>query len=265
MADSTETRKDRRASARAERVERERADAARARQRRRIWQLGGAVLVAVVVVVAIVVATGGGGSTKPKLQAGENVPGQRDAAALFAGVPQSGITVGRANAPYTMIEFADLQCPFCKQYTDEAEPSVINQFVRTGRLRIEFRNLTIIGTDSIRAAQMAEAAGLQNRLWNYADLFYANQGTENTGYVTDAFLRRIGSGVPGLDVERAMSQRADASVQRRLADATALATRYGVSATPTFVVGRTGGTLRALNLTALDANTVTGAIGQIVK
>lgn len=265
MADSTESRKDRRASARAERVERERADAARAQQRRRIWQLGGAVAVAVVVVVAIIVATGGGGSSKPKLQAGENVPGQRDAAALFAGIPQSGITLGRANAPYTMIEFADLQCPFCKEYTDQAEPAVIDQFVRSGRLRIEFRNLTIIGTDSIRAAQMAGAAGLQNRLWTYVDLFYANQGTENTGYVTDAFLRKIGGGVAGLDVARAMSTRAAASVQRQLSDATSLATRYGVSATPTFVVGRTGGTLRALNLTALDAGTVTGAIGKIVK
>lgn len=265
MADSTETRKDRRASARAERLERERAEAARAQQRRRIWQLGGAVLVAVVVVVAIIVATSGGGSDKPKLQAGENVPGQRDAAALFAGVPQSGITLGRANAPYTMIEFADLQCPYCKEYTDDAEPAVIDQFVRTGRLRIEFRNLTIIGTDSIRAAQMGAAVAQQNRLWTFADLFYANQGEENTGYVTDAFLRRIAGGVAGLDVTRAMNARGSAAVQRQLSDATALATRYGVTATPTFEVGRTGGTLRALDLSALDADTVTGAIGKIVK
>jgi len=220
-----------------------------------------------VVIAVIVIATSGGSSTgveTPKLRTGENVPGQRAAEAMFAGIPQSGITLGNPNAPYTMMEFADLQCPYCKQYTLEAEPSVVATYVRTGRLRIEFRNLTIIGTDSIRAAQVAGAAGMQNRLWNYADVFYANQKEENTGYVTDDFLRKIGSGVAGLDVTRAMTDRTSPRITRQMQDANTLASQYGVNATPTFVIGRSGGSMRALTLKGLDANSVDSAIAKVI-
>ena len=51
-----------------------------------------------------------------------------------------------------MVEFADLQCPFCAEYTKNVVPTIVNRYVRPGKLRIEFRPLTFIGPDSAKAA-----------------------------------------------------------------------------------------------------------------
>lgn len=261
MADSTETRKERRASARAERDRA--AEAARARQRQRLWVIGGAVALAVVVVAVIAIASSGGGGT-PRLQAGESVPGQKETAALFNGIPQNGIELGNPRAPVTMIEFADLQCPYCREYTISSLATLVNTYVRPGKLKMIFRNVAFIGTDSVRAAQMAAAASMQNKLWPFIDLFYTNQQEENTGYVTDAFLRRIGGGVAGLNVARAMNDRGLPQVQRLLDEAQTQWTTNGFSGTPSFLLGPTGGRLNALNVTSLGPADFTTAIGKLL-
>jgi protein-disulfide isomerase len=250
MADTSGTRRERRAAQRVERQERERADAARARQRKRLFQLGGALALAAAIIVVIVIATGGGSSDdgKPALRAGETVAGSRDAVARFAGIDQRGITLGDPRAPVTMVEFADLQCPFCRDYTATTFPTLVDQYVRTGKVKMEFRNLAFIGTDSTRAAQMAEAVGQQNQLWPFIDTFYANQETENSGFVTDEFLRRIAGAIPGVDVQRAYDDRGVASVQRQLDEASSEATRFGITGTPSFLIGRTGGDLEVLEV-----------------
>lgn len=260
MADSTETRKERRATARAERDRA--AQAARARQRQRLWILGGAVALAVVVVAIIAIASSGGG--KKRLQAGEKVPGQKETAALFAGIPQRGIQLGDPRAPVTMIEFADLQCPYCRQYTEQSLATLVNTYVRPGKVTMFFRNVSFLGTDSARAAQMAGAASLQNKLWPFIDLFYTNQQEENTGYVTDDFLRRIGSGVAGLDVTRAMNDRGLPVVQRMMDDAQTQWQSNGFSGTPSFMIGPTGGRLEALDPKTLGPEAFTPAIDKLL-
>ena len=92
----------------------------------------------------------------------------------------------------TLVEFADLQCPFCKEFADNVTPRLIQDYVRTKKLRIQFQPLTFIGPDSEKAARYAIGSGGQNKLWNFVELFYRNQGTENTGYVTDEFVHKIG-------------------------------------------------------------------------
>ena len=247
MADTSGTRRERRAAARAERQERERAEAARARQRKRLFQLGGAVALAAAIIVVIVLATGGGDDGKPVKRAGESVAGANDTAALLAGIPQRGITLGNPRAPVTLVEFGDLQCPYCKDASDNVLPAIIEDYVRDGRVKLVFRDVAFIGNDSIRGAQMASAAGLQDKLWDFVHLFYLNQGAENSGYVTDEFLREIGGGVRGLDVERAMADRSDPRVQREMAEAQQEWQSYGLTGTPSFVVGRTGGELEVVD------------------
>jgi protein-disulfide isomerase len=259
MADSTDTRKERRAAARAERDRA--AEAARQKQRQRIWLLGGALALAVVIVVAIALATGG--DDTPEVRRGETIAGQIEANERFAGIPQDGIAVGDPRAPVTLVEFADLQCPFCRDYTLAVMPTLVD-YVRDGRLRMEFRNVAFLGTDSARGAQMAAAAGRQDKLWQFIDIFYANQGAENSGYVTDDFLRRVGGGVEGLDVDRAMDDRGLPAVQRELDDAQTEWQTAGFTGTPSFLVGPTGGTLDALEITSFDPGTFTGAIDRVL-
>lgn len=260
MAD-TGTRREKRAAARAERQERERAEAARARQRKRLFQLGGAVALAAAIIVVIVIATGGGGDSGPEKQAGESVAGANDTAALLAGIPQRGAELGDPRAPVTLIEFGDLQCPYCKDASDDILPAIIQDYVRDGRVKLVFRDVAFLGDDSIRGAQMAAAAGEQDKLWDFVKLFYLNQGQENSGYVTDEFLREIGSGVRGLDVERALEGRGDPAVQRQIADAQQEWQGYGLTGTPSFVVGRTGGELEPVDMEeGLTVETLSTAI-----
>ena len=137
----------------------------------------------------------------------------------------------------TLVEFADLQCPFCKQYSTDVMPALVADYVKSGKLKMVFRNVAFIGTDSARAAQMAAAAGRQNKLWEYIDIFYVNQGAENSGYVTDEFLRDVGDGVEGLDVDKAMDDRGVASVQDELNKAQTEWQANGFTGTPSFLVG----------------------------
>jgi protein-disulfide isomerase len=240
MAESTETRKERRATAR---VERERAvEAAQARRRQRLWILGGVLLLAVAI-VAVVAISANKDDNRPVARKGEIIPGQVETNARFAGIPQRGIVVGNPRAPVTLVEFADLQCPFCRDYTTGVLPAIVDRYVRSGKLRMEFRNVSFIGNDSLRAAQMAGAAAEQNKLWQYIDLFYLNQGEENSGYVTDEFLTRIGRAVRGLDVSRALADRNLPAIQRALTEAQTEWQLDGFTGTPSFLLGPTGGKL----------------------
>jgi protein-disulfide isomerase len=210
-------------------------------QRKRALQLGGLLGAAlVIVVVAIVISSGGGGKKSPS--SGGGVQGAAETTALIGGIPQQGITLGKADAPVTIVEFADPQCPFCKDYTLQEMPAIIQKYVRTGKAKMELRYLTFIGPDSLTAARVLEAAGQQNKLWQASDLFYRNQGEENSGYVTDAFLTSILKAA-GADPTKALDAAATSAVSQQLGDAQTLASRYAVNSTPTILVGPTGGQL----------------------
>jgi protein-disulfide isomerase len=234
---------------------------------RRLLLLGGAILAAVVVVVvAIVVSQGGsddsgGGAAAPSVSGGQAQQSQSaDVEKLFGGIPQSGVTLGQPDAPATLIEFADLQCPFCAQYTTDALPTVIQDYVRSGRLKMQLRLLRFIGPDSERGAAVAAAATLQDKGWDYSDLFYRNQGQENSGYATDAFLERLARETPGLDVNQLDSDLDSPPAQKLIRQAERQANQLGVSGTPTFFIQKGNGAPQQLQLSSLDADSVTAAI-----
>lgn len=221
-------------------------------QKRRLRLLGTVVLGAVVaVVVAIVVSSGGSDKVAPKLKQGSAVAGRADVSAMLAGIPQSGITLGNPKAKVTMIEFADLQCPICQQYSLQILPAVIQQYVRTGKVKMELRLVNILDQDttgdSTRMAKVAYGAQAQDKLWDFADLVYFNQGQEHTGYATDAYIRKIAGAVPGLDVAKAFAARNTPEATAALGAATTLFGRYGVKGTPTLMIGRTGGEMKMLD------------------
>jgi protein-disulfide isomerase len=193
-----------------------------------------------------VLAAGGGGGGTPARKPGEQLPGQFEANARFQHIQQHGAVLGDPHAPLTLVEYADLQCPFCRQYTTDVMPRIVAKYVLPRRLKMVFRPVAILGADSVPAAQLAAAAGRQNRLWPFVEIFYANQGEEGSGYVTDAFLSRIGRAVKGLDVQRALRDRELASVQQQLSGAQTAFQGSGATGTPSFQLGRTGGPLTLL-------------------
>jgi protein-disulfide isomerase len=160
--------------------------------------------------------------------------------ALLKGIPQNGVTLGEPSAPVELVEFADLQCPFCAEANTQVLPPLIDEYVRTGQVKLVFRNLTFLGPDSVKAARTAAAMGQQNHLWDFVELFFANQGREGSGYVTDAFVQKLATAVPGADVGRAMAQRNDTVVASQLDEAEAEAGRLSVKGTPTFFLVKPG-------------------------
>jgi protein-disulfide isomerase len=229
------SRTGRRAQLRAEREARERAARAAESRKRRIYMLGGAVVVAAVVVgIAIAISSGGGTKKSPGGQAGAAA-----VAAELAGVPQSGVTLGSTNAPVTITEYADLQCPVCHDWNTGTFDQLVANEVRAGKVKMEFRNLeTATGDTQVfkTEAVAALAASKQNKLWNYVELFYRNQGSENSGYVNETFLNTLARSVPGLDVARWSKDRGDASLPGQVASDQTDAAKLGFNATPSFFV-----------------------------
>ena len=224
------------------------------------------VLAAAAAIAAIVlVVTGGGGGGSTRATPGPAVAGAQETQQLLAGIPQNGIALGSASAPVTLVEFADLQSRFCRSYTLTVLPSLVRKYVRTGKLRIVFRNIAFIGPDSQKLSRAAAAAAQQDKLWNALNLVYRNQGAANAGYATEAFIRSVLSAVPGLDVERALAARGGVAVRKQLDDALALAQRRKVRGTPWFLVGRTGGPLATLPLRRIALGQFTRPIDRLLK
>ena len=251
------SRKEQREQARKEREEREAAERQKAKRKKRIFQLGGAALLAVVIVVVAVVISSGGSSKKTNAKGG--VENASQSTQLLQGIPQSGITLGNSKAPVTLTEFADLQCPFCRDYTLKTFPTIVAKYVRTGKVKMVFRNYAFISGDSLTAARAAEAAGKQNKLWNFIDVFYNNQGEERSGYVTDPFLKKIATAA-GVDAGKMLTDRSDPAVDQEIAVAQQEAQKAGVNSTPTFLIQKGGGVARKVSQSAFDPNEFSKAI-----
>ena len=209
-------------------------------------------------VAAMALTTGGSSKTAVPV-------GSHHVAAMLRGIPQKGTVLGSRTAPVTLVEFADPQCPYCADWARVALPVLVHDYVRTGKVQIVFSGMHFVGPESETALRAALAAAGQGRFWNVLDLLYENQGTENTGWVTDSLLRSIGGAVPGLDATTMLDARNSADVDRRLAAADALAQQAGVNSTPTFAVGRTGSTLRIVQVSSLGATGLEPAIDAALK
>lgn len=244
--------------ARAARMAAEEAERRSARRRTSLLRLGLVLgLAAVVVVVAVVVSSGGNDTKTPG--SGGGSAAVADVNALFKGIPQDGITLGDPKAKTTLVEFADLQCPYCAQYNDKAMPAVVKQYVRSGRLQYELRLRSFLGNDSTRAAGAAAVAAKENRLFQFADLFYRRQGEENTGYVTADFIRGVAEDA-GVDPDAAVRAADDPGGQPLVAEAEQKAADLGSTSTPDFYLRLASGRMVPVPVQDLTADAVTSAI-----
>jgi protein-disulfide isomerase len=223
--------------------------------------LGLIALVAIAAVGAVALNLGSG-SDEPSAGSVE-VGNTAEVAEMLEGIPQSGATLGRADAPVTLVEYADLQCPFCAEWARNALPTLAWDYVRAGKLKIEFRGLTFVGEDSDKALRFALAAGEQNKLWHAVELLYWNQGAENTGWVTDARLDAVAAAI-GLDGAALRARGDKTPVVHAIAESTTAARDDGVSSTPTILIGPSGGTLEHVQLSGLGPEGVVPAIKAVL-
>jgi protein-disulfide isomerase len=195
------------------------------------------VVVVLAAILAVVVATGGNGGNS------ETVTALKDARETFPYELADGRSVGRADAPLTLEVFEDFQCPFCLRYTAMDEPTIIEEYVKTGKLRIEFKHFPILGVESQRAHRSAVCAAEQGKFWQYHHALFLSLAEDgrtqhNVGVYSDSNLRKRAEEV-GLDlatydicIQSAESLAVIQGDQSR-------ATSYGLRSTPSFLINGT--------------------------
>lgn len=171
---------------------------------------------------------------------------------LLAGIPQRGAALGSPTAPLTLVEYADLQCPYCGHWAQATLPVLVDRYVRSGRLRIVFNGMAFVGPDSNKGLLTALAAGRHGHLWDLVDGLYERQGAENSGWVSDGLIEEIAAGVPGLDGGRLLEERWDDRVGHELSAAAARAQQAGITHTPSFQLGPTGDRLERVDVSSLE-------------
>jgi protein-disulfide isomerase len=203
-------------------------------------------LVVAVIVALVILLPGSRGRGDPYPRAARPRL-HRQVAALFAGIPQHGATLGDPTAPVTLQVFVDLEDHNDgTSWFDEMLPPMLKQFVRTNVVRLEFRSFktdTLNPIPFVMQQTAAMAAGSQNLLWNYAATFMNEQGTEFTSYVNEEFLRGIAKQIPGLRLAKWERSR-NAAMEKIVVANDSAAREAGFHDTPAFRIGRTGGKMR---------------------
>ena len=155
--------------------------------------------------------------------------GQSRLARLQPPVSERDHVQGPANAPATLVEYGDFECPFCGR----AHPIVKAVQARLGRrMRFVFRHfpLTEIHPHALPAAEAAEAAGAQERFWEMHDLLFENQPALDAPDLL-RYARML-----GLDVPRFVSEMAEHVHEPRVREDFMSGVRSGVNGTPTFFI-----------------------------
>jgi protein-disulfide isomerase len=219
--------------------------------------LAAAIGAAAIVAVVVIVFASRGHSTSATTTAPPQ--GSTSRASPLAGIPQRGDTLGLARAPVSITVFEDPQCPFCRQWDVETLPTVIERYVRPGRVKLVYRGVQIIGPNSLPGLRAIYAAATQNKLWTLVDELYQRQGQENSGWITPAVLRAAAR-AGGANADAILAGSSSPGVDAALREAAKEATVDGLRGTPTFVVERPPGLPQQLSVPALDPASFTAAL-----
>ncbi len=108
--------------------------------------------------------------------------------------------LGNSNAPITLIEFGDYQCHFCNVFFHSTEDDILEKYVKTGKVKMIFKDYNIIGPDSVNASHGAHCANDQGLFWEYHDILYSNWTGENNGWASSENLAKFAQEI-GLDLD----------------------------------------------------------------
>jgi protein-disulfide isomerase len=222
----------------------------------------GAIVAAVVVVAALVIfsVTGGDDKVSP-----DSIEAVDQVMAEFQGIPQDGATLGQADAPVEITEYGDMQCPACASSARNDIPNVVEEFVKPGIAKITFVPIAFLGDDSERGALGAQAAVLQDGLWPFITVLYHNQGSENSGWLTEDVMEAV-AGAVGMDAakwKKDFDGKDDDVVATAYFEGLQKGEQANVPSTPTFVFHGPDGTTQFSG--ARDISAFRDAIAQVNK
>jgi protein-disulfide isomerase len=183
----------------------------------------------------------------------------------LAGIPQHNEILGNPHAPLRLLYFDDPQCPICLAWQEHVLPTLLQRYVRSGKLQIQWHGFAIVGPDSVVGLRFVAAAGLQNHLWDVLDDLFANQGEENSGWLRASLLEEIGASIVGFNVPTAVADASSPAVTSELAVDERLALRDGIEGVPTVLIYLRGRRLPALEEPELTAASYERIINRLLR
>ncbi len=142
---------------------------------------------------------------------------------------------GDPNAPVTIIEFGDFQCPYCGRFFAQTEPQIDKAYTQSGKVRFGYFGFAFLGQESNWAAEAAECAADQNKFWEYHDMLYSSQSGENQGAFNKDNLKKF-AGDLGLDTSAFIKCFDSGKYTQLIQDESSTASSIGVRSTPTFLI-----------------------------
>jgi len=223
---------------------------------------GGVALLAVIaIVLGVVLASSGGGSKSlPSASDIKGLPnpgnalspaalqGAPQANALFKGIPQQGLVLGKPTAPVEMEMFIDVQCPICQGYEVNDLPTVVQKYIRPGTVQLHLQPWAFLGPQSFTGRLGLIAASFQNKGFEYAKVLYDNQGQEESGWLDGQEMANIAASVTGLDLPRWQTDTNGSGVKTIASEVDKAASKDNVVGTPTIFVGCLGGKLHDISV-----------------
>jgi len=143
--------------------------------------------------------------------------------------------LGDPQAPITLIEFGDYQCHFCNVHFHNTEHRLLENFIKTGKVKMIFKDFTIIGPDSVNAAHGTHCANDQGKFWEYHDILYSNWTGENNGWASSDNLLRFAQEIE-LDIDQWSDCMIDEKYSQIISDSSKDARELGITGTPAFFV-----------------------------
>lgn len=161
----------------------------------------------------------------------------------WASVPQDGSSLGNPNATVTIVEYADYQCPACGYFARDILPKIVQDYVNSGKVRIEFRVRPFLsplplndpGNESVQAAEAAMCAGDQGRYWEYNHALFTHQNGENAGAFGRSNLIALASDV-GMDTAAFETCLDSGTHQQAVIDSKTASDSAGITQTPTLII-----------------------------
>ena len=167
-------------------------------------------------------ATGSDPTTQARLDARRRIPGDP-------------LALGPVAAPVVVSEWGDFQCPFCRAFDQDIQPTLIGRYVVSGQVRFEWHDLAKIGPESVLAARAARAAARQGAFWMFHDTLYREQSPENSGALTEESLTAMARGL-GLDTGRFSHDVADPDIAAQVDQDQRAGARLGITHVPSFLI-----------------------------
>ncbi|MBL7001826.1 MAG: DsbA family protein [Nitrosopumilus sp.] len=143
--------------------------------------------------------------------------------------------IGNSDAPITILEWGDYQCTFCYKFHQNSLDIIKEDFIKTGKVKLVFKDFTLNGPDSVLAAEAAYCADDQGKYWQYHDELYKNWGGERTGWITRESLDRFAVTVE-LDLEQFNRCIDEHKYQNKVIALYEFGKEVGIDATPSFLV-----------------------------